>query len=71
MWVIVPGFILTTLIGVIFGPAGKQLYRVWIENRDPTKLITDEQLAITVNMLGASMFLLIILHHYLDRQKST
>ncbi|KAI8836354.1 hypothetical protein BC829DRAFT_421710 [Chytridium lagenaria] len=52
LYILVPGFIITSILGVVFGPAGKQIHRIWFDDRD-TRIITDEQLAITVNMLGA------------------
>lgn len=36
----------------------------WLAARFPGRMITDVQLAIFANMLGVSLFLLVVLYHY-------
>ncbi|KAJ3217462.1 hypothetical protein HDU67_007932 [Dinochytrium kinnereticum] len=67
---IVAAFILTSTFGVYFGPAGKQIRKVFAEQRD-TRIITDDQLSIIVNMLGCVLFVLIILHHYISAKNQS
>ncbi|XP_065691374.2 dolichyl-diphosphooligosaccharide--protein glycosyltransferase subunit 4 [Patagioenas fasciata] len=36
----------------------------WRQRRDRSAMVTDVQLAIFANMLGVSLFLLVVLYHY-------
>ncbi|KAJ3330728.1 GATS protein-like 3 [Blyttiomyces sp. JEL0837] len=66
--VMIPAFGLAATIGIAMGPVGKTIAGIWFNKRD-TRIITDEQLAMIVNLLGATMFILIILHHYMENNK--
>ncbi|KAJ3298878.1 hypothetical protein HDU79_005250 [Rhizoclosmatium sp. JEL0117] len=59
------GVTIAAVVVFFFGPAGQALMGKFNTNRD-SRIITDEQLSIIVNVIGAATFLLIILHHFLE-----
>ncbi|KAJ3408902.1 hypothetical protein HDV05_004689 [Chytridiales sp. JEL 0842] len=66
---LVGAFAVSTVLGVAFGPSGKVLREIWSKRADNT-IITDDQLSMSVNFLGCVVFVLIIVHHYLESKKS-
>ncbi|KAJ3016097.1 UNVERIFIED_CONTAM: hypothetical protein HDU68_012432 [Siphonaria sp. JEL0065] len=61
----VGAFTVVAILGFVFGPAGQAIAAKFGGNRD-SRIITDEQLSLIVNFIGAGTFLLIIMHHFLE-----
>ncbi|KAJ3062111.1 hypothetical protein HDU98_001990 [Podochytrium sp. JEL0797] len=59
-------FCIVGFVGLIYGPAGQALIAKFSEGNGDSRIITDQQLSLIVNFIGAATFLLIILHHYLE-----
>ncbi|KAI9344992.1 hypothetical protein BDR26DRAFT_1005806 [Obelidium mucronatum] len=62
----VAAFSVVAVLGFVFGPAGQAIAAKFASGNGDSRTITDEQLSLIVNFIGAGTFILIIVHHFLE-----